>query len=259
MRKCFIIQPFDDGGRFDKRYDDVFRPAIENANFEAYRVDRDPSTSIPIKDIESGIRTSDVCFAEITTNNPNVWYELGFAYASRKPVVMACSRERDGQFPFDVRHRKIVRYSTDSPSDFERARDDITQALTGSLVRFEQMTHAQSTDGLSQMELALLVSAAQSVDIDGDSVAVDYVRREMENAGFTPIATTLALRSLRQRRFIEVQQEQGFGFDDDRPWKSIAVLDEAMEWLAKNEDKLTLKVPAQPRKETVLRDDDIPF
>ncbi len=51
MSICFVIQPFDEG-RFDKRYEDVYVPAIEAASLEAYRVDRDPSATIPIEQIE---------------------------------------------------------------------------------------------------------------------------------------------------------------------------------------------------------------
>ena len=39
MGRCFVIQPFDQGP-FDKRYDDVFAPAICDAGLEPYRVDR---------------------------------------------------------------------------------------------------------------------------------------------------------------------------------------------------------------------------
>ena len=71
MAKCFVIQPFD-SGIFDKRYDDVFAPAIQDAGLEPYRVDRDPSVSIPIDDIESGIQNSELCLAEITTVDSNL-------------------------------------------------------------------------------------------------------------------------------------------------------------------------------------------
>jgi len=37
MPNCFMIQPFD-SGKFDKRFDDVYVPAIEAAGLEAYRV-----------------------------------------------------------------------------------------------------------------------------------------------------------------------------------------------------------------------------
>jgi len=69
MPYCFVIQPFD-GGKFDKRFADVFRPAIEGAGLEAYRVDKDPAASIPINEIEQGIRGASVCFADVTMDNP---------------------------------------------------------------------------------------------------------------------------------------------------------------------------------------------
>ena len=85
MGTCFVIQPFD-RGKFDKRFEDTFRPAIEEAGLEAYRVDQDPNVEIPIEAIEEGIRNAAVCLADITTDNPNVWYELGYAFAAGKAV-----------------------------------------------------------------------------------------------------------------------------------------------------------------------------
>lgn len=32
--RCFMIQPFD-GGKFDKRFDDVFAPAVEGSGVGA--------------------------------------------------------------------------------------------------------------------------------------------------------------------------------------------------------------------------------
>jgi hypothetical protein len=76
MPTCFVIQPFD-SGKFDKRFDDVYVPAIEEAGLEPYRVDRDPGVDVPIEAIEEGIRNAAVCLADVTTDNPNVWYVLG--------------------------------------------------------------------------------------------------------------------------------------------------------------------------------------
>src|ERR1043165_6068935 len=98
--KCFVIQPFD-AAKFDKRYFDVFKPAIEAAGCSPDRVDQDPSADIPIERIEQGIRDADICFAEITTNNANVWFEVGFAIACGKPICLTCSDERTEGYPFD--------------------------------------------------------------------------------------------------------------------------------------------------------------
>ncbi len=125
---CFIIQPFDKG-KFDKRFRDVFKPAIKDAGLEAYRVDQDPGSSIPIHDIERGIRDARVCLADITLDNPNVWFELGFAISANKPVVPVCSAERVATFPFDVQHRTIIQYSNESQSDFEELKKKITEKI----------------------------------------------------------------------------------------------------------------------------------
>ena len=115
------MQPFD-GGDFDSRYADVLVPAIRDANLEPYRVDQDPKVSIPIQEIENGIRDSRLCLADISIDNPNVWFELGFAIASSKEVVLICSDQRLSKFPFDVQHRAIIRYSTGAPRAFEALR-----------------------------------------------------------------------------------------------------------------------------------------
>src|SRR5687767_12595358 len=99
MGTCFVIQPFDKG-KFDKRFTDVFKPAIEKANLVPYRVDEDSSVRVPIETIEKGIRQSHLCFADITLDNPNVWYELGYAFACNKDVILICSDERKTDFPF---------------------------------------------------------------------------------------------------------------------------------------------------------------
>lgn len=117
MPRCFVIQSFDKGA-YHKRYRDVLAPAIEQAGFEPYRVDEDPGSTVVIEDIEKGIRESAVCLADITLDNPNIWYEVGFALANGKPVVLICKDPRPSAFPFDIQHRQVIQYSVDSPRDF---------------------------------------------------------------------------------------------------------------------------------------------
>jgi len=132
MPRCFVIQPFDDGP-YDKRYRDVLVPAIEKAGLEPYRVDEDPRTTIPIDEIENGIKRSDICLADVTADNPNVWYEVGYALANSKPVVLICMNRRPTPFPFDVRHRHVITYSLDSPRDFLLLGNEISSRLMAQL------------------------------------------------------------------------------------------------------------------------------
>ena len=144
MPTCFVIQPFD-RGKFDKRFSDVFKPAIEQCGLEAYRVDEDPSAEIPIEAIEKGIRESAICLADITLDNPNVWYELGFAIASQRPVVMACATERTSKFPFDVQHRNIIHYNSESSSDFQELKAKIEARIEATIKKSESLNFVASS------------------------------------------------------------------------------------------------------------------
>ena len=128
MGRCFVMQPFDKGP-FDQRYEDVLTPAIKNADLEPYRVDQDPAVNIPIQSIENGIQGSDVCLADITLDNPNVWFEVGYAVASQRDMVLICANERATPFPFDVQSRQRHakgRLAEDSLGDGIRRANNLT-------------------------------------------------------------------------------------------------------------------------------------
>ncbi len=244
MPTCFVMQPFDQG-LFDKRYADVFEPAIKEAGLEPYRVDRDPGASIPIETIEDGIRSAEVCFAEISNDNPNVWFELGYAIAAGKDVVLICSDERKTAFPFDVQHRKIIKYKTDSPSDFAVLKTGIIdriRALRETEKRIEalaEMPVLTTTEGLSDYEIVALVTIAKTADVPGGNVPASTIKRDCERAGYTGIAVTLGLRVLRRRGFVEVDTDS-----DDRGYESWPVFratDAGLDWLEANQNRF---VPA---------------
>lgn len=69
MSKSFVMQPFDKG-KFDKQYEDIFAPAIRDADLEPYRVDRDPNVNIPIDDIQAGIEASVSVFGRDIYRQP---------------------------------------------------------------------------------------------------------------------------------------------------------------------------------------------
>ena len=253
MARCFVIQPFDDGERYDKRYKDVFAPAITAAGLEPYRVDRDPTVSVPIDDIERGIGDAEVCLAEISTDNPNVWYELGYAIASKRDVVLLCSDERTSSFPFDVQHRKIIKYSTQSTSDFDTARANITARLNAvlckrkNLSRMASVTSVSKVEGLEQYEIAGLIAVAQEMDGPKDGISAYNFRENMAQAGFTRLAGTLALSSLVTREMLEqFESEDNFGNE----FSAFRVTSKGMVWLVANREKLSLQIPPK---------DDIPF
>ena len=255
---CFVIQPFD-GARYDKRYKDVFTPAIKDAGLEPYRVDHDPSVSVLIDDIERGIENSSICLAEISTDNPNVWYELGYAIASKRAMVLVCSdEERTTPFPFDVKHRKVIKYSAHSTSDFDTVQSKITLQLKAVLNRREKLGRLSSlssvsrVDGLEHYEIAGLVAVAEGMDEPGAGINTHCFRQNMEQAGFTKLAGTLALESLIDRGMLERLR------DDDGSYEYIAfrVTSKGMSWLSANKENLNLEII---KDELQISAEDIPF
>jgi hypothetical protein len=152
MPRCFVIQPFD-RGPFDKRHPDVLKPAMAEAELEPYRVDEDPNATILIDDIEAGIRGSEVCLADITNDNPNIWYEVGFAIANGKPVVLICADPRPTSPPFDVSQRHIIFYSLDSPSDFEKLQKEVTIRLKAQIKKTEAMQTVASLSPVTESRI----------------------------------------------------------------------------------------------------------
>lgn len=257
MSTCFIIQPFD-RGPYDKRCDDVFIPAITSTGLEPYRVDRDPAASIPIEQIETGIRAASVCLADITEDNPNVWFELGYAIAARTDVVLVCSDRRTKPFPFDVQHRNIIRYSTESTSDFEEFKTKIAVRIKALLTKQEQLGDISTAspvgeiEGLSQHELVALVAIAQNLNMPSDNVSLYLIRQDMEKSGFTKIATTLALTGLLRKGLI--QDIEAFDDYNNQSYSAYQLEEPGMNWLLQNQERFVLRVEEPPPPK-----DDIPF
>jgi hypothetical protein len=263
MPLCFVIQPFD-SGKFDKRFDDVYRPAIEAAGLDAYRVDRDPGVDVPIDAIEEGIRNATVCLADITTDNPNVWYELGFAFAAGRPVVMVCSKERpDKKYPFDIQHRTIIPYGADSPSDFEALKNSLTTRIKAVLTKgetirqIEEQEQVSPIEGLTQPELFVLAEIAGSIFLPHSGVAVYSVKNDLRSV-LTGFGFSLGLRRLITRGFVQIREEENYNGETS---EALFLTEKAWGWIDKHEDLFVIR--RAPKGNTApapdLDEDNIPF
>jgi hypothetical protein len=245
MGRCFVMQPFDDGP-FDDRYEDVFAPAIINAGLEPYRVDRDPNVTIPIDEIEEGIRNADVCLAEISLDKPNVWYELGFAIAAQKEVILVCIEDRRSAFPFDVQHRTIIRYRTEAPRDFEIVKEKVTNRLKAILAKGASISKASelsptvSVQGLQNHEISCLICIAQPLDSPDDSTPAYLIRQDMERYGYTDIAVAMALNSLVKKDMSTRDYDEDINGNKSYQYSLTTA---GFHWLEENQNRIVLQVP----------------
>lgn len=257
MPTCFVIQPFD-SGKFDKPFDDIYKPALEQAGLEPYRVDRDFGVEVPIDSIEDQILNATICVADITTNNANVWYELGFAVATGRSVIMVCSDERDGTLPFDIQHRTVIKYSPESSSDFENLRREITKRARAIIQHnaAKQVIEAEQVapqDGLSQIEILVLAVAAAATDIPGSWESMYSLKRDAEKSGLTGVGFGVALRRLRQKDLVKFGEYENM--DGDR-YQTVILTDSGWNWINSHESLFSFR---RDDSSAELSDDDIPF
>lgn len=253
--------------RYDSLYDQVFEPAIRDAHLKPYRVDNDPAASIPIETIEEEITRSVACFGEISEDNPNVWFELGYAIAREKPLCLVCSNVRT-RFPFDVQHRNIIKYpSQPLPKDYESLKQAITRRLIAVVEKDESnrqnaetataLSVVPETSGLAAHELLALTLIFQE---QFDSGTASYELAEnMKKAGYIKAASNLAAAGLMKKTFVERRSVDFQNYAEDR----FFLTELGVDWLMSNQQKLNLRLPTQiPAADHAnqgITDDDIPF
>jgi hypothetical protein len=96
---AFVIMQFSG---FEDLYSDVIEPLTKEFKLRPYRVDQVYGPGSIIEDVTRGIETAQVVIAEITPANQNVFYEVGYAHALKKPTILLADREEKKQLPFDI-------------------------------------------------------------------------------------------------------------------------------------------------------------
>jgi hypothetical protein len=219
---------------------------------------------IPSEAIEKGMRNASICLADITTDNPNVWYELGYALAAGTTVVMVCSTEREGKrFPFDIQHRTITEYRVDAPDDFDKLRTAITARIKASLERGEDLRRLGNVEqvapvaGLSMEELTVLAVTAGTCGAPASKASLFAVQTDAERASLTKLGVAVGLSGLITKGFVQRTEYTDY---DDRTYPAIEVTDAGWGWIARNRERFVLRKGKQPTVvDTHITDDDIPF
>ncbi len=139
--ECFIVMPFgvkpfpDGSGRtfdFDKVYRVVIQRAVREAGMTPIRADERVSSSLIHTDMFRDLRDRAVVLADLSLDNPNVFYELGIRHVmSSSGTVLMC---REGSvLPFDVKLSRVIFYKSDGVSldweEVERVLEPLKLAL----------------------------------------------------------------------------------------------------------------------------------
>ena len=118
--QCFVISPIgqpDSQIREDANatLEYIIRPAMEliesdgGPSIRAVRSDEMGDPGRIEEQMIDAILTYDLCIADLTGHNPNVFYELAIAQCAGRPVVLLC--KEDYELPFDVKDYRTIIYN----------------------------------------------------------------------------------------------------------------------------------------------------
>ena len=86
---------------YNTLYSKVIRPNYEEYKYKAIRADDFYNSGLIIYDITRSVRESTLFIADVTPDNANVFYEVGFAHGIGKPTILLSDRKRE-KLPFDI-------------------------------------------------------------------------------------------------------------------------------------------------------------
>jgi CheY-like chemotaxis protein len=96
---AFICMPF--AQQFEDFYEEGIKPVVLECGFKCVRADEIEHNKGILDVVYDQIKSAHIVVADMTGRNPNVYYEVGYAHALGKEVVLLTQRA-DG-LPFDLR------------------------------------------------------------------------------------------------------------------------------------------------------------
>jgi hypothetical protein len=101
----FVVMPFDSA--FDDIYEIAIKEACDYAGAYCERLDDQIFEERMLDRIYNQIAKADILIADMSNRNPNVFYEVGYAHALGKRVILLTNNAED--IPFDLnQHFHIV-------------------------------------------------------------------------------------------------------------------------------------------------------
>ena len=109
-KQVFVIMKF--GDKFlDSAYFGVIKPTIEKYGFKSLRIDEVQDSGRITDQVLEGIATSQYVFADLTGERPNCYYEVGFAHAIGKEMILTI--KKGNKIHFDLADYRFIEWETE--------------------------------------------------------------------------------------------------------------------------------------------------
>ncbi len=213
----------------------------------------------------SAIAAAPICIAEVSEDNPNVWLELGYALALNRPTVIICEKTRRSKLPFDVQHRPVIFYRTDSVSGFADLEKDIIRHVQHELSSAKKISKAavlKPADvgkvDLEEFEVAILITIFSFLTSMLGGVEVWALENKLKEMGYDDLALALGITTLQDKGYIQCSVELIEDYQNSYDAKVYRVSAAGVEWIKNNQGSLEIK-PKPKKQKQVDFADELPF
>jgi len=103
--KIFVLTPFSNE---ERAVFEAIKSICSEAGFSVSRGDENRADGDILNQVISGIISSSIVVANISSRNPNVFFELGIAMALGKPTLLLS--DTLSEVPFDLQSRRIIMF-----------------------------------------------------------------------------------------------------------------------------------------------------
>jgi hypothetical protein len=150
-------------------YEFGIKGACADSDMYCERVDEQIFLGSMLDRIYNQISHADILIADMTGKNPNVFYEVGYAHALGKNVILLTSIADD--IPFDLKHFPHIVYG----NEIKTLRTSLARRLTHFL-------SSEPTQHLNQIGLELFL---KNQPLAANDVVIEYEKNLMPNAALT--------------------------------------------------------------------------
>ena len=123
---AFVLMPF--AREFDDLYKFGIKEPAEALGIVAERVDEQIYSEGILERIYRQIEIADIVIADMSSQNPNVFYEVGYAHGKQKLCILLTSDPSD--IPFDLKHKRHVVYANSIATLKKLLADELRWAIT---------------------------------------------------------------------------------------------------------------------------------
>jgi hypothetical protein len=206
----FVLMPFS--SEFDDVYQLGIKPACKEAEAYCERLDEQIFSEGMLERIYNQVSKADLIVADMSGQNPNVFYEVGYAHALGKTVILLTKESSD--IPFDLKHRFHLVYGSSITKLKDELRSRVSFYLSNPRIPLD------ATEGIQLFIGGKPLRSGDSYDFAAEEPSPSgYLRthcvnvqvsahnpgmNSLENIRFTPVLITPAI-------FAHAIQEVGGG------------------------------------------------